>query len=117
MRFLAACLLITACATAAPQAPPEAPISSGDQRAETVLAMVREQIAAEPEAVPQGLDVSLDEPRESGGQLVMEATFLLPEAKARDAQDYTVYAACPPTDLAACAGKLMEAARSLKRRR
>jgi hypothetical protein len=117
MRFLAACLLLTACATAAPEAPPEVAVSSGDPRVEAVLAMVREQIAADPTAVPPGLDVSLDEPRESAGQLVMEATFLLPEAKARDAQDFTVYAACPSTDLAACAGKLMEAARSLKRRR
>jgi hypothetical protein len=116
MRFLVACLLLTACATPAPEAPVEVIASSSDTRAETVLAMVREQIAADPHAVPAGLDVSLQEPRESGGQLVMEATFLLPEARARDAQDYTVYAACPPTDLAACAGKLMEAARSLKRR-
>jgi hypothetical protein len=115
MRFLAACLFLTACATPAPEAPVEV-TSSGDQRAEAVLAMVREQIAADPAAVPRGLEVSLQEPRESAGQLVMEATFSLPEARARDAQDFTVYASCPPADLSVCAGKLMEAARSLKRR-
>jgi hypothetical protein len=105
-------LLLAACATA-PELEPE-PVVDEDPRITAVMALTTARLAEDPAAAPAGLEIAITDVQEVDGQLMFEAAFLLPEARARDAQDFTVYTTCPPTGLEACAGKLASAARSLK---
>jgi len=111
---LAGALLLSACASAPEPEPPQ--LEPEDPRIVALLGAVDAAIAADPGAAPKGLEVSVSSVDETNGQLVFDVMLAAPEAWGRGADDFTVYVSCPPADIPICTRKLLDAARTLKRR-
>lgn len=112
---LALAFLLTACATPAPDPEPQV-AEPQDTRVESLLEMVNAELAANPGTAPKGLQISVTNVDDTGEQLVFDILFSAPEARARDAEEFVVYVSCGRNQLADCSRKLVDAARTLKRR-
>lgn len=110
----AAALLLTACATAPEPVPPPV-VRTNDQPTASLQRAVSDALAADPNAAPEGLVITVVASEPMDGQLVFEARFELPQTWARRAHDYTAYVSCPADKLDLCVAKVIEATGALGR--
>lgn len=107
-------LFLAACATA-PTAPVEAPPTAQDDYAIQIERRANAMIAADPEVVPAGLEVSVLSVDETEGGLFYKVELHTPQRRGRDAQDYVIYGQCGRDDIDRCAEQIVSGAKMLRK--
>jgi hypothetical protein len=111
---LALLLLLAACATA-PAKPAETPAAAQDDYSIQIERRADELIAADPDAAPPGLEVTVLSVDQNAGGLFYKVQLRVPQRRGHDAQDYVIYGQCETTDIDRCAHQILDGARMLKK--
>ena len=111
-----ALLLLAACATAPakPVKPVEAPAAAQDDYSVQIERRADEMVAANPAAVPSGLEVTVLSVEQVAAGLFYKVQLRTPEHRGHAAQEYVIYGQCQPTDIDRCASQIISGAKMLR---
>lgn len=107
-------LFLAACATA-PAPPVEESAGAQDDYGIQIERRTDQMIAADPNAVPPGLEVTVLSVDQVPAGLFYKVQLRLPERRGRGALEYVIYGQCEPTDIDRCASQIISGARMLRK--
>jgi hypothetical protein len=107
-------LFLAACATA-PAAPVEAPPTAQDDYAIQIERRANAMLAADPGAVPAGLEISVLSVEEARGGLFYKVELSRPERRGREGLEYVIYGQCARDDVDRCAAQIVSGAKMLRK--
>lgn len=107
-------LFLAACATAPVKAPEEPASAQGDYSIQ-IERRADEMIAADPEAVPSGLEVTVLSVDQVTAGLFYKVQLRLPKRRAHDSEEFVIYGQCKPDDIDRCASQIISGARMLRK--
>jgi len=107
-------LFLAACATA-PVQPMEAPAAPQDDYSIQLERRADELIAADPNAVPPGLEVTVLSVDQVGAGLFYKVQLRIPQRRGHEAQEYIIYGQCETNDIDRCARQILSGATMLRK--